>query len=74
MRLLLIFLTSLLFCFSCTKKQSSIETNPSNKQQAIQIYQEGLEAMNEGQYFIAKKNLIDLKLCCPKQNGLQNQL
>ena len=55
MRLLLIFLTSLLFCFSCTKKQSSIETNPSNKQQAIQIYQEGLEAMNEGQYFVAKK-------------------
>ena len=63
------FFNFIAFCFSCTKKQSSIETNPSNKQQAIQIYQEGLEAMNEGQYFIAKKNLIDLKLCCPNTMG-----
>ena len=54
MRLIIIFLF-VLALFSCTKKEVKNVVIPSTKQEAMEIYNDALKSMEEGQYLIASK-------------------
>ena len=68
MRIFLILFFSIFFLFSCSKEKKGLGTNslPSTKQEAIQIYQEGLKSLKEGQYFVARKKFDESENLLPQ--------
>jgi len=68
MRIFLILFFSIFFFFSCSKeKKDSVVTNPpSTKEEAIQVYQEGLELLKESQYFVARKKFDESENLLPQ--------
>ncbi len=65
MRKFLILFFSVFLFFSCSKKESAAPP-PSTKQEAINVYKEGLEAIKEGQYFIARKKFDQSESLLPQ--------
>ena len=65
MRIFLIFLFSTILFFSCSKKEKAL-TPPSTKQEAMTVYQEGLAALKEGQYFIASEKFDQSEALLPQ--------
>ena len=65
MRLFLIFIFSTILFFSCSKKETALPP-PSTRQEAIKIYQEGLEAIKDGQYFVARKKFDQSESLLPQ--------
>ena len=61
-----IFFITLLF-FSCSKKEV-INNIPDGKEKALQIYQEALEAFEEGQYYYASNKFLEAENILPKIN------
>ena len=52
----LIYLIIITILFNSCSKDIPVDVNvPASKDQAYQIYKEGVEEMNQGQYFIASK-------------------
>ncbi len=68
MRIFLILFFSIFFFFSCSKeKKDSVVTNPpSTKEEAIQVYQEGLELLKKSQYFVARKKFDESENLLPQ--------
>ena len=63
-KIIILFLI-LIFSFSCSKKE--VETNiPTSKDKALQIYQEAVIAMNNGEYFFASKKFKEAEEIMPK--------
>ena len=54
MRLLIIFIF-ILTLFSCTKKDTGEIQLPSTKQEAMEVYKDGLKSMYEGQFLMASE-------------------
>ncbi len=50
---------------SCSKDIPDVNV-PANKDQAYQIYKEGVEEMNQGQYFIASKKFSEAEAILPE--------
>ena len=61
-----ILIITLLF-FSCSKKEV-INNIPDGKEKALQIYQEALEAFEEGQYYYASNKFLEAENILPKIN------
>ena len=66
MRIFLIFIFSLFLLFSCTKKNEVAEAPPSTKTEAIKVYQEALQSLKDGQYFIARKKFDQSESLLPQ--------
>ena len=66
MRIFLIFIFSLFLLFSCTKKNQVAEAPPSTKTEAIKVYQEALQSLKDGQYFIARKKFDQSESLLPQ--------
>ncbi len=62
--LILIFLT--IAISSCSKKEKSIKMPPSTEKQIVKVYQEGLEALKEGQYYIASEKFDEAESLLPQ--------
>ena len=65
MRLFLIFIFSTTLFFSCSKKELATPP-PSTKQEAMNVYKEGLQAIKDGQYFIARKKFDQSESLLPQ--------
>jgi|TARA_B100001741_G_C16525819_1_gene587035 outer membrane protein assembly factor BamD len=66
MRIFLISLFSFCLFFSCTKKDNIVSKTISTKEEAIEIYKEALEAMDEGQYLVASKKFDQSERMLPQ--------
>ena len=66
MRIILIFLFLTLAISSCTKKEKSVKLPPSTEKEIVRVYQEGLEALKEGQYFIAAEKFDQAESLLPQ--------
>ena len=66
MRIILIFLFLTLAISSCTKKEKSIKLPPSTEKEIVRVYQEGLQALKEGQYFIAAEKFDQAESLLPQ--------
>ena len=55
MRNFFILLFSIFIIFSCSKKEPEALSTPSNQDEAIKIYREGLKDLEDGQFFLARK-------------------
>ncbi len=62
--LILIFLT--IAISSCSKKEKVAKIPPSTEKQIIKVYQEGLEALKEGQYYIASEKFDEAEALLPQ--------
>ena len=51
---------------SCTKKEKSVKLPPSTEKEIVRVYQEGLEALKEGQYFIAAEKFDQAESLLPQ--------
>ena len=49
----ILFFSAFLF-FSCSKKEAKISNTPSTEEEAIQVYQQALKSLEDGQYFNAR--------------------
>ena len=56
-----LFLIFLLF-FSCSKKEPSVLQEPSDKEKAIELYQEAVTNMDDGFYFQAAKQFTEAEI------------
>ena len=65
MRIFLIFIFSTILIFSCSKKEKAL-TPPSTEQEAMTVYEEGLAALKEGQYFIASEKFDQSEALLPQ--------
>ena len=50
--------------FSCSKKEKLVET-PDGREKSFQIYQEALDAFDEGQYFYASNKFLEAENILP---------
>ena len=50
--------------FSCAKKEKLVET-PDGREKSFQIYQEALDAFDEGQYFYASNKFLEAENILP---------
>ena len=66
MRIFLILLFSILLFFSCSKKEASAPLTPSTQDEAIKVYEEGLESLKDGQYFYARKKFDQSESLLPQ--------
>ena len=66
MRIFLIFFFSIILFFSCSKKNQVAEPPPSTKTEAIEVYQEALQSLKDGQYFIARKKFDQSESLLPQ--------
>ena len=62
---LIILFIILIFSFSCSKEEVEI-SKPSSKEKAFDIYQEAVEAMDNGEYFFAAGKFKDAEEIMPK--------
>ena len=63
----LIYIFVILFLlFSCSKKESIIESAPNNSEKSFEIYQEAVEALDNGQYFYASGKFSEAENILPK--------
>ena len=62
--LILIFLT--IAISSCSEKEKAIKMPPSTEKQIVKVYQEGLEALKEGQYYIASEKFDEAESLLPQ--------
>ena len=65
MRIFLIFFFSTFLFFSCSKKEKAIAP-PSTKEEAITAYQEGIQALENGQFFIASEKFNQSESLLPQ--------
>ena len=65
MRIFLIFVISVFLFFSCSKKEVTVE-HASSKDEAISVYQEALNSMNNGDYFYASKKFSEAEALLPQ--------
>ena len=63
-KLILLFII-LIFSFSCSKEEVEI-SKPASKEKAFDIYQEAVEAMDNGEYFFAAGKFKDAEEIMPK--------
>ena len=67
MRIFLILFFSIFLFFSCSKnKEAAAPTNPSSQQQAINLYEEGLKFLKEGDYYFARKKFDQSESLLPQ--------
>jgi len=67
MRIFLILFISIFFFFSCSKEKKDLVLDPpSTKQEAIQIYEEGLKFLKESRYFEARKKFDESENLLPQ--------
>tara|TARA_B100000214_G_scaffold371426_1_gene347793 strand:- start:1572 stop:2408 length:837 start_codon:yes stop_codon:yes gene_type:complete len=66
MRIFFIFLFSVLLFFSCSKKGAKVTYTPSTQEEAIKVYQEGLQSLEDGQYFYAKQKFDQSESLLPQ--------
>ena len=57
---LLLILFLFLFITSCAKKDE-VSVKPPDEKESYNIYKEGLEAMNKGEFFLQLKNFLKQK-------------
>ena len=62
---LIILFIILIFSFSCSKEEVEI-SKPASKEKAFDIYQEAVEAMDNGEYFFAAGKFKDAEEIMPK--------
>lgn len=55
------FFLIIFLLFSCTKKEP-VNVEPSDKEKAVSIYQEGVYNLDEGYYFLAAKKFLEAEL------------
>ena len=73
-KVFLILLLSVFLLFSCSKKNNKeIVSEPTEKEMAVAIYAEAVEALKKEMHFMLQKNLKKLKVCCHKANGQQSK-
>ncbi len=63
-KLFYIFFILLIF-FSCSKKET-LNKVPDGREKSLQVYQEALEAFDEGQYFYASNKFLEAENILPK--------
>ena len=64
MKKIIYFFLILLLSFSCAKKEVVVEV-PSDKERALEIYQEAVDAMENGQLFFASKKFSEAEIIMP---------
>ena len=64
MKKIIYFFLILLLSFSCAKKEVVVEV-PSDKERALEIYQEAVEAMENGQLYFASKKFSEAEIIMP---------
>ena len=66
MRNFFILLFSIFIIFSCSKKEPEALSTPSNQDEAIKIYREGLKDLEDGQFFLARKKFDQSESLLPQ--------
>tara|TARA_Y100001970_G_scaffold239675_1_gene301839 strand:- start:11721 stop:12557 length:837 start_codon:yes stop_codon:yes gene_type:complete len=66
MRIFLILIVFILATFSCTKKEKTVQLPPSTEKEIVRVYQEGLKALTEGQYYIASEKFDEAESLMPQ--------
>ena len=61
--ILIIFLV--LFLTDCSKKKDDLTVKPPDETESYKIYNEGLEAMNNGDYFFAARKFSEAEKILP---------
>ncbi len=64
-KIFLIFVTCVIL-ISCSKKEPEISSKPSAAEKAFEVYQEALDAFNNGDIFFASKKFNEAELIMPK--------
>ena len=64
MKKIIYFFLILILSFSCAKKEVVVEV-PSDKERALEIYQEAVNAMENGQLFFASKKFSEAEIIMP---------
>ena len=66
MRNFFILLFSIFIIFSCSKKEPEALSTPSNQDEAIKVYREGLKDLEDGQFFLARKKFDQSESLLPQ--------
>tara|TARA_S200000501_G_C20835376_1_gene749110 strand:+ start:291 stop:1142 length:852 start_codon:yes stop_codon:yes gene_type:complete len=66
MRNFFILLFSIFIIFSCSKKEPEALSTPSNQDEAIKVYREGLKNLEDGQFFLARKKFDQSESLLPQ--------
>ena len=66
MRNFFILLFSIFIIFSCSKKEPEALSTPSNQDEAIKVYREGLKDLENGQFFLARKKFDQSESLLPQ--------
>ena len=66
MRNFFILLFSIFIIFSCSKKEPEAQSTPSNQDEAIKVYREGLKDLEDGQFFLARKKFDQSESLLPQ--------
>ena len=66
MRNFFILLFSIFIIFSCSKKEPEVLSTPSNQDEAIKVYREGLKDLEDGQFFLARKKFDQSESLLPQ--------
>ena len=74
MRNFFILLFSIFIIFSCSKKEPEALSTPSNQDEAIKIYREGLKDLEDGQFFLARKKFVNRKFITSTQWAAKSAL
>ena len=64
-KLFYILIISFLF-FSCSKKEPAVKAIPDNRENSLKIYEEAVQAYEQGQYFYASKKFLEAETVLPK--------
>ncbi len=64
-KLFYILIISFLF-FSCSKKEPVVKAIPDNRENSLKIYEEAVQAYEQGQYFYASKKFLEAETVLPK--------
>ena len=66
MRIFLILIFLIIAISSCSKKEKTIKLPPSTEKEIVKVYQDGLEALKEGQYYIASEKFDQAESLLPQ--------
>ncbi len=62
---LILFIFLILFITDCSKDKNNLSIKPPDDKESYKIYSEGLEAMNNGDYFFAAKKFSEAEKILP---------
>ena len=67
-KLIYIFIISFLL-FSCSKKEAVVTTPSNNEEKSLEVYNEAIAALEEGQYYYASDKLLEAENILPTVEG-----